>query len=62
MRGEFLEHCDYLGTPFRRRKVESLIRQKIDGNWIPPPDKGLFQENWAENTGVLLARANALLR
>ena len=60
--GEFLEHCDYLGPPFQRRKLENFIRQKIDGNWIPPPDQGLFQDNWAKNTATLLARVKALLK
>ena len=60
--GNFLEHCDYLGAPFQRRKIENFIRQKIDGNWIPPPDQGLFQDNWAKNTATLLARVKALLK
>ena len=61
-KGEFLEHCDYLGAPFKRRKLENFIRQKIDGNWIPPPDQGLFQDSWAKNTATLLARIKALLK
>ena len=60
--GNFLEHCDYLGPPFKRRTIENFFRQKIDGNWIPPPDQGLFQDNWAKNTATLLARVKALLK
>ena len=62
MRGEFLQHCDYLGAPFKRRTIENFIRQKIDGNWIPPPDQGVFQDSWAKNTATLLARIKALLK
>ena len=34
----------------------------VQGNCIPPPDEGLFQDNWDTNVATLIARVNELMR
>lgn len=52
---------DFLGTSKRDRMNANLIRTKINGNCIPPPDMGLFQDNWEANVAVLIERVREMM-
>jgi hypothetical protein len=51
----------FLGTAVEDMMNANLIRTKIDGNCIPPPDEGLFQDNWDANVAALIKRVGELL-
>ena len=52
---------DFLGTEKKKKRDAAFIRTKISGNCIPPPDMGLFQDNWDANIEALIARIKELL-
>lgn len=58
---ELVMQCDFLGKPFQRQKIAGLFHSKIDGNWFPTPDKGVFQDDWKANTQTLMRKIRALL-
>jgi len=45
----------FFGKSDEDREKGNFVRQKL-GNWLPTPDKGLFQDNWAANLQELLAQ------
>lgn len=51
---------DFLESDKKLKKTANFIRSKIDGNCIPPPDKGLFQQNWDTNVALLIQRVHEL--
>lgn len=60
MRGDFLGHCEFLGKPFERKKIAGFFRGKIDGNCLPPPDVGVFQDKWATHVEQLITRVKQI--
>lgn len=55
MRGTFF------GASRLQKQHAALVRRKIVGNCIPPPEEGLFHENWDKNTARLIDRVKELL-
>jgi hypothetical protein len=53
---------DFLGTSKQDKRTANLIRTKIDGNCIPPPDMGLFQDKWDANVATLVKRVGELMQ
>ena len=51
----------FLGSTKEERRQASFIRAKLDGNYLPPPDLGVFQDNWAGNVQELIRRVKAML-
>ena len=51
----------FLGSSQKEREQSSFIRHKLDGNYLPPPDLGVFQDNWAGNVQELIRRVKAML-
>jgi hypothetical protein len=51
----------FLGESVDDMMNANLIRTKIDGNCIPPPDMGLFQDNWDANVAALIKRVGELM-
>ena len=52
---------NFLGSSRAEKRSANFIRAKIDGNCIPPPDQGLFQENWDKNVALLISRIRELM-
>jgi hypothetical protein len=53
---------NFLGTETKQQKRDAnFIRTKINGNCIPPPDMGLFQDNWDANIKALITRINEMM-
>ena len=59
--GEVDMRGDFLGTKKQQKRDANFIRTKISGNCIPPPDMGLFQDNWEENCRMLVTRVKELI-
>jgi hypothetical protein len=60
MEGNFLDHCEFLGKPFERKLIGGFFRGKIDGNYLPPPDVGIFQDDWKGNVQRLITRVKQI--
>eukprot|EP00039_Didymoeca_costata_P031973 m.36508 g.36508 ORF g.36508 m.36508 type:complete len:555 (+) comp9129_c0_seq2:144-1808(+) len=58
--GKFDINSDFLGSSKPQRRDAAFIRTIISGNCVPPPDKGLFQDNWDDNVALLKERVNQL--
>lgn len=53
---------DFLGSSKSEKRQANFFRTKIDGNCIPPPDEGLFQDNWERNVELLSKRVGELMK
>jgi hypothetical protein len=51
----------FLGEKKSQRREAAFIRTMVSGNCIPPPDMGLFQDNWDANVALLIQRAKELI-
>jgi hypothetical protein len=51
----------FMGESVEDMMNANLVRTKVDGNCIPPPDKGLFQDNWDANVAALIKRVGELM-
>jgi hypothetical protein len=52
---------DFLGTSPAEMDEATWIRTMVSGNCIPPPDEGLFQDNWDTNVKRLINRVKEIL-
>ena len=50
----------YFGTSTEERERGNFVKQKL-GNWLPTPDQGLFQDDWAANLDELLKRVRVAI-
>lgn len=62
MQGNFLKDCDQISLSEHEKEQRSnYFRVAISGNMIPPPERGLFGENFAANVDTLVKRARQIM-
>lgn len=59
--GELDMQSNFFGKTKKMKQQATLVRTKISGNCLPPPDQGLFQDNWDANMEELTKRCKDLV-
>ena len=52
---------NFLGEDMEMIKQKNSIKVKMDGNWLPPPDRGIFQDDFHSNAQNLVKLVKELL-
>jgi hypothetical protein len=61
MEGNFLKDCKISLSDHEKEQRSNYFRVAISGNMIPPPERGLFGENYAVNADTLVRRARQII-